>query len=314
MPVQATATGAESPPPAGVLRTPAGRFAGVPDFPWAPRYTTVSGLRVAHVEEGPAAAPPVLMLHGEPTWSFLYRKMIPPLVAAGHRAIAPDLVGFGRSDKPQDREAYTYAAHVAWMSDWLVANDLREVTLVCQDWGSLIGLRLVAAMPGRFARVVVANGGLPDGLMRPSLALKAWIAFARHSPVFPIGKIVRGGCKDGLTPAEVAAYDAPFPADEYKAGARAFPALIPLAPDAPEAAENRAAWEVLRTFTRPFLCAYSDGDPLTRGADRKFRREIPGAADQPQVTIEGGGHFLQEDRGAELARVVTEFIERTRRP
>ena len=314
MPAQTEASGAVTAPLPGVLRTPESRFSGLPGFPWSPAYTTVTGLRMAHIEDGPADAPPVLLLHGEPTWSYLYRKMIPPIAAAGHRAIAPDLVGFGRSDKPRDRAAYTYAAHVAWATEWLLALDLRDITLVCQDWGSLIGLRLVAAMPERFARVVLANGGLPDGRMKPPLALKAWIAFARHSPVFPIGKIVRGGCRAGLTREEIAAYDAPFPANEYKVAARAFPALVPLLPDDPGAIANREAWDALRTFSKPFLCAFSDGDPITRGADRKFRNEVPGAKDQPHVTIEGGGHFLQEDRGAELARIVIDFIERTPTP
>ena len=294
------------------MRTPEGRFAALPDFPWAPHYTVVDGLRIAHVEDGPVDAAPVLMLHGEPTWSFLYRKMIPPIAAAGHRAMAPDLVGFGRSDKPRDRAAYTYAAHVAWMTDWLVAHDLRDITLVCQDWGALIGLRLVAAMPDRFARVVLANGGLPDGRTAAPLALRAWIAFARYSPLFPVGGIIQRACRGRLTGAEVAAYDAPFPTNAFKVAARAFPTLVPLSAEDPGAIANRAAWEVLRTFTKPFLCAFSDGDPITRGADRRFRRDVPGTHGQPHVTIEGGGHFLQEDRGPQLAGVVTDFIARTR--
>ena len=299
-------------PMPNVQRTADARFSDVPDFPWSPRYTTVAGLRMAHVEDGPATADPVLMLHGEPTWSFLYRKMIAPVAAAGYRAIAPDLVGFGRSDKPTDRGAYTYAGHVEWMTTWLDAMGLNRITLVGQDWGSLIGLRLVAAMPDRFARVVLANGGLPDGRGTPPLALKAWIAFAKHSPVFPIGKIVRGGCTKGLTRAEVAAYDAPFPDNASKAGARAFPALVPVTLDAPGAADNRLAWDALRQFTKPFLCAYSSGDPITRGADRRFREQVPGARDQPHVTIRGAGHFLQEDAGPELARVVIDFMQGTR--
>ena len=299
-------------PPAGVVRTPDERFATLPDFPWAPRYTTVAGMRMAHVEDGPPAADPVLLLHGEPTWSFLYRKMIPPLAAAGHRAVAPDFLGFGRSDKPTDRAAYSYAGHVAWMTEWLDALALQRITLVCQDWGSLIGLRLVAAMPERFARVVLANGGLPDGHGKPPLALKTWIAFAKHTPILPIGKIVRGGCTRGLAAGAVAAYDAPFPDNASKAGARAFPTLIPLSPDAPGAAENRAAWDALRRFEKPFLCAYSSGDPITRGADRRFREQVPGAQGRSHVTIGDAGHFLQEDAGAELARVVIDFIAGTR--
>jgi haloalkane dehalogenase len=300
-----------------VLRTPDDRFVDLPDFPFAPHYLDVDdgdggALRVHYLDEGPPDAPPVLLMHGEPSWSFLYRSMIPVLVAAGHRCVAPDLVGFGRSDKPTETADYTYERHVTWMRQALFDQlDLQGLTFVGQDWGGLIGLRLVAAEPERVARVVVANTGLPRGDGKLSEAFLAWQRFSRESPEFPIGQIVAGGCVQPVDAAVIAAYDAPFPDDTYKAGARIFPSLVPTTPDDPSAAANQAAWEVLRRFDRPWLCAFSDSDPVTRGGDGVFRREVPGAAGQPHTTIEGGGHFLQEDRGPELARLVADFIAET---
>ena len=293
-----------------ILRTPDERFAGLPGWPFAPRYAEVDGLRIHYVDEGPPDAPPVLMLHGEPSWSYLYRKMIPRLAGAGFRAVAPDLVGFGRSDKPADVEEHSYARHVDWMTEWLEAVDLRGVTLVCQDWGALIGLRVAAESPDRFARVVVANGALPTGEGRIPLAFRAWQAFARWSPYFPIGRIVQAGSRTKLPRDVVAAYDASFPEAKYKAGARAFPPLVPTSPDDPAVPDNLRAWEVLDGWRKPFLTAFSDGDPITRGLDRPFRARVPGAARQPHATLRGAGHFLQEDRGEELARVVIDFIRR----
>jgi haloalkane dehalogenase len=293
-----------------ILRTPDERFAGLPGWPFAPRYAEVDGLRIHYVDEGPPDAPPVLMLHGEPSWSYLYRKMIPRFVEAGFRAVAPDLVGFGRSDKPADVEEYSYARHVGWMTEWMEAVDLRGVTLVCQDWGALIGLRVAAENPDRFARIVVANGALPTGEGKIPLAFRAWQAFARWSPYFPIGRIVQAGSRTKLPRDVAAAYDAPFPEARYKAGARAFPPLVPTHPDDPAVPDNLRAWEVLDAWQKPFLTAFSDGDPITRGLDRPFRARVPGAARQPHATIRGAGHFLQEDRGEELARVVIDFIRR----
>lgn len=269
------------------LRTPDDRFADLPGFPWQPTYVTTSdGLRVAVIDEGPHDAPVVLLLHGEPSWSYLYRHMVQPLLAAGLRVVAPDLVGFGRSDKPVADADYTYARHVEWMRSALFdALDLSGVTLVCQDWGGLIGLRLVAEHPGRFAQVVVANTGLPDGSYRLPPEWWAFHDFVARTPDLPVGLLVSFGCTSTLAPEVVAAYDAPFPTREYKAGARAFPDLIPQSPDMPGAAENLAAWEVLRTFDRPVLCAFSDGDPITRGADGLFTGAVPGAAGQPHTTV-----------------------------
>ncbi|MEA3054667.1 MAG: haloalkane dehalogenase [Actinomycetota bacterium] len=296
-----------------ILRTPDDRFDGLPGFPFEPHYTELDGgLRVHHLDEGARDAAPVLLLHGEPTWSYLYRTMIPVLTAAGHRCIAPDLVGFGRSDKPAAPEDHTYARQVDWMRELLFDRlDLRDITLFGQDWGGLIGLRLVAAEPDRFARVVVGNTGLPTGERPPNEAFLSWQTFAREAERFPIGGIISGGCTTKLSPEIVAAYDAPFPDDEYKAAARTLPSLVPTSTDDPAHTDNEAAWKVLRTFDKPFLCAFSDGDPITRGGERQFLGHVPGTAGQPHTTIEGGGHFLQEDKGPELARVIADFIAAT---
>lgn len=294
------------------LRTPNERFENLPGFDFAPRYVEVDGLRVHYIDEGPADAAPVLLMHGEPSWCYLYRHMIPPLVAAGHRVVAPDLVGFGRSDKPAAIEDYSYAGHVAWMQAWLETVDLNGATLFCQDWGSLIGLRLAAENPDRFARIVLSNGALPDGTMKAPAAFKVWSTFARLSPWFPIGRIVDLGCLKKLSPAERAAYDAPFPSAAYKAGARAFPRLVPVSPDDPAVPANRAAWEVFKNWDKPFLTAFGSHDPITRGADRKFQRDIPGAAGEPHRVVRGAGHFIQEDKGAELAQLIVDWSRTVR--
>jgi haloalkane dehalogenase len=296
-----------------VLRTPDERFADLPGFPFAPHYVEVAdGLRVHHLDEGPSDAAPVLLLHGEPSWSYLYRTMVPVLVAAGHRVVVPDLVGFGRSDKPSEQSDHTYQRHVDWMSEVVFDRlDLRDITFFGQDWGGLIGLRLVAAQPDRYARVVVGNTGLPTGERPPTDAFLAWQTFAREAEQFPVGGIIAGGCATRPTDDVIAAYDAPFPDDSYKAGARAMPALVPTSPDDPAHAANVAAWEVLRTFDKPFLCAFGDSDPITKGGERVFLREVPGTEGQPHTTIEGGGHFLQEDQGPALAEVISSFIAAT---
>jgi len=295
------------------LRTPDDRFVGLPGYDFAPHYADAGGgLRMHYIDEGPRDAQPVLMLHGEPSWCYLYRKMIPVIVSAGLRAVVPDLIGFGRSDKPLSRDDYTYQAHVEWTASLVEQLDLRGITLVCQDWGGLIGLRIAAEHEERFARIVAANTFLPTGDNPPGEAFLRWQQFSQTVPDLQVGNIVRGGCRTPLPPEVVAAYDAPFPDDRYKAGARQFPALVPTRPDDPASGANRKAWEVLRRWDKPFLTAFSDGDPITRNADKVLQALVPGTQGQPHTTIEGGGHFLQEDRGEELAKVVVDFIAATK--
>jgi haloalkane dehalogenase len=293
-----------------VLRTPDERFSGLPDYPFAPRYREVGdGLRMHYVDEG--GGRPILLLHGEPSWSYLYRKMIPPLAAAGFRAIAPDLIGFGKSDKPSDPGDYTYARHVQWVRALVEALDLRDTVLVCQDWGSLIGLRLVTEIPDRFSRVVVANGFLPTGDRRANRAFRLWRAFARFSPLFPIGRIVAQGCVTKLPRAVRAAYDAPFPSRAFKAGARIFPMLVPTSPHDPAAADSRRAWEALGRWDKPFLTLYGKNDPILGRADGPLQRQVPGAKGQPHERF-WGGHFVQEDRGDYLAEKIAAWLNAPR--
>jgi haloalkane dehalogenase len=301
-----------------ILRTPDERFENLADYPFAPNYVDVpsgdgsSSLRIHYVDAGPSDWETVLLMHGEPSWSYLYRKMIPIITRAGFRAFAPDLVGFGRSDKPADRKDYTYQRHVDWMQAWLEALDLQRITLVCQDWGGLIGLRMVAANPDRFYRVVVANTGLPTGDGRVPEAFKAWRKFSQEVPEFDVGVIMSMAYPDApLAESVIAAYNAPFPDDSYKQGARIFPTLVPTTPDDPSSHANRKAWEVLSHFKKPFITMFSDGDPITRGGERIFQERVPGAKDQQHITITGAGHFLQENKGEDFARAVVEFISRT---
>lgn len=298
-----------------ILKTPETCFKALPDYTFNPHWTEVpSGdgtvLHIHAVDEGPRAAAPILLMHGEPSWSFLYRHMIAGLVGKGHRVVAPDLIGFGKSDKPTEQSDYTYERHVAWMSDWLVKNDLKDITLFCQDWGGLIGLRLVAAFPERFARLVIANTGLPIGTGRTD-AFQQWLDFSQNVPELPIGDIVSMGTKRGLSAVEKAAYLAPFPDESFKAGARRFPALVPITPEHASVAENKVAWKVLEGFTKPVLTAFSDGDPVSKGGERIIQERIPGAKGQPHVIIKGGGHFLQEDKPDELVALIDTFIAQT---
>lgn len=291
----------------GIYRTPDSRFENLPGYDFAPHYTEIGDYRVHYVDEGPADADPVLMLHGEPSWSFLYRKMIPPVVNAGHRVIAPDLTGFGKSDKPAVISTHTYLFHVEAMTQLIVDLDLRDITLVVQDWGSLIGLRVAAENPERFARIVLGNGALPTGEGSVGPGFENWLAQAtRMQQVgdMPIGRIVGGSHGEAV----IAAYDAPFPDPKYKAGPLALPLLVPVTPDDPAAAANKAAWEVYRQWDKPFLTAFSDGDPITKGGDALFQRLVPGAKGQKHTTIKDGGHFLQEDQGEAFAEVVIQFI------
>jgi haloalkane dehalogenase len=291
-----------------LLRTPDARFESLPAFPSPPRYVDVGGPRMAYVEDGPASASPILCLHGEPSWSFLYRKMIPIFAAAGHRVLAPDLIGFGRSDKPSQRSDYSYQSHMDWLTAFLRSLDLRHVTLVCQDWGGLLGLRLAAENPERFDRIVAANTFLPTGDQPMPKAFFDWREYSQTTPNLNVGAIVSRGCATTLAPEIVAAYDAPFPDESFKEGARQFPTLVPASPDDPASPANRRAWEVLSKWDKPVFTAFSDQDPITRGADKLLQAMIPGAKGREHVTITGGGHFLQEDRGEELASAVLRMI------
>ena len=297
-----------------VLRTPDERFDSLPGYGFAPHYADVPDgdggtLRMHYLDEGPVDGPVVLLMHGEPSWCYLYRTMIPVLVEAGLRCIAPDLVGFGRSDKPTERSDYTYARHVEWVRTLVVdVLDLRDATFFGQDWGGLVGLRVVAESSDRFARVAIGNTGLPTGLEPITDAFLQWQEFSQSTPDFSVGIIVSMGCAEPMAPEVAAAYDAPFPDDSYKAGARVFPTLVPTSPDDPASAANLAARSVFEAWEKPFLLLFSDKDAVTRGADRWFLKNVPGAAGQPHTTIEGGGHFLQEDRGPEVARHLVAFV------
>ncbi|QKV76940.1 haloalkane dehalogenase [Amycolatopsis sp. Hca4] len=297
-----------------LLRTPDDRFTDLPDFSYEPRYAELADphggrIRVGYVEAGPADGPVVLLLHGEPSWSFLYRKMLPVLAAAGLRAIAPDLVGFGRSDKPADMADHSYARHVEWMRAFAFdALDLREVTLVGQDWGGLIGLRLVASQPSRFARVVASNTGLPTGDQDMPPVWHAFREAIEKAPVLDVGRSVQAGCRTSLSSEVRAAYDAPFPNEMYKAGPRAMPGLVPYRPDNPASEANRAAWKTLSELELPFLVAFSDGDPITGGMAPVLRRSMRGARGLEHPVIGDAGHFLQEDKGEELAEHVVRFV------
>ena len=292
-----------------VLRTPEDRFADLPGFGYSPRYAEVGGLRLAYVEAGPSGGEPVLLLHGEPSWSFLYRTVMPVLADAGLRVIAADLVGFGRSDKPAEVTDHSYARHVEWVRAFAFDQlDLRGLTLVGQDWGGLIGLRLVAEHPGRFSRVVAANTGLPTG---DQPMPDVWLRFrevVRTAPELSVSRLVKSGCQTTLAPEVLAAYEAPFPDPSFMAGVRAMPNLVPATPDDPASEANRAAWRRLVTWDRPFLVAFSDRDPITGAMGPILARTIPGAAGLEHPVITGAGHFLQEDAGERLGTVIAGFI------
>ncbi len=317
-----------------VVRTPDDRFADLPGYPYPPCYVEVGSketgpLRMHYVEAGPPDADPVLLLHGQPTWSYLYRTVIETLAAAGHWVLAPDLIGFGRSDKPTDRWAYTVRRHVDWIGRLVTALDLRRITLVVQDWGGPIGLAALAADPDRFARVVAsntilhtsepwldgrlgwANHGLGDSRVVLEEALVDYVSYTQRAPTLRASDFVAFATVGDVAPDVLAAYDAPFPDETFQAGMRQFPALIPLTRNDPGAAVNRATFAALEHFDRPFLTAYSDGDDASAGWDAVFQERVPGARDQPHTTIEGAGHFVQEDRGTELGDVVARFIAAT---
>lgn len=280
----------------------------MPGYEFEANYIDVDGLRMHYVDEGSRGGDVVLLLHGEPSWSYLYRHMIPPLRDAGFRVVAPDLIGFGKSDKPMQKRDYSFAGHVDWMKKFIEALDLNEITMFCQDWGSLIGLRVAAENEHRFARIALGNGGLPTGDQEMPGAFKVWQLFARFSPWFPIGKIIQKGTITELPDDVVAAYDAPFPSSKYKTAARIFPILVPSAPDDPASDANRAAMEIFSRWHKPFLTTFSNRDPTTRGGEKMWQDKVPGARNRDHVKIRNAGHFLQEDKGPELAKVLIDFI------
>lgn len=302
-----------------ILRTPEQRFAALVDFPFQPHYHTLAHdagpLRMAYIDEGPRDAPVVLMLHGEPSWSFAYRHVIAAVAAAGYRAVAPDHIGFGRSDKLPARPDYSYAGFVHWLADFVQALDLRDVLLLCQDWGGPIGLRTLARMPERFSGVIAANTLLPNcepppkGIADwPGELIENWAAMTAAADDLPVADIVSGVCVKALNEAEKAAYDAPFPDASYKAAVLEFPSLIPIREEMPGCAENRAVWRFLEGWHKPFVTAFSDRDPSTAAWAEVFRARIPGAQNNGHTTIASAGHFVQEEQGEALAEVVLRVL------
>jgi haloalkane dehalogenase len=301
------------------LRTPDDRFDRLPGFDHPPSYAEVPDaeggtLRMAYVEAGPADGPVALLLHGEPSWSFLYRHVMEELAAAGVRAVAPDLVGFGRSDKPTQQQDHSYARHVEWVRALAFdVLDLRDVTLVGQDWGGLLGLRLVAEHPDRFARVVASNTGLPTGDLEMPAVWWRFRQTVEKASVLDVGRLVASGCVRPMTDEVRAAYDAPYPDESFKAGPRAMPLLVPTAPDDPATVANRSAWQTLTRLDLPFLVAFSDSDPITAAMAPVLTRAMPGAQGREQPVVTGAGHFLQEDAGDRLGRLISDFIRSSSR-
>lgn len=284
------------------------QFAGIADFPFQPHYVMLNmALQMHYVDEGDAEDPVILLLHGEPSWSYLYRHMIPVLAQAGYRVVAPDLIGFGKSSKFTDPQQYSYAKHLEWIQTFIDKLDLQDITLFCQDWGGLLGLRLLSAQPERFVRVVAANTSLPTAEEKVPEAFRTWLTFSQNAPRFDIGRLIDAGTKMKLSPEVIAAYDAPFPEERMKAGARIFPSLVPITPDDPQAEANRAAWTVLETWDKPFLTLFGAHDPITKGAEKMLRARIPGAQGQPHAILDAG-HFIQEEKGPELAQRMLDWM------
>lgn len=297
-----------------ILKTPEERFNNLPGYSFTTNFVNVASteepVMMHYVDYGDKNAAIILMLHGEPTWSYLYRNMIIEAQTQGYRVIAPDLIGFGKSDKFDSQDAYTYASHLQWLERFFLALDLNNVHLICQDWGGLLGLRLVAKYPQRFTAVVAANTMLPTGDHPPPEAFLKWQRFSQELEVFPIAQVIQKATVNEVIDEVLAAYDAPFPNEAYKCAVRKFPLLVPIQPDDPEAQHNRDAWQSLRAFDKPFLTAFSDSDPITAGGEKIFQKRIPGCKGQAHVVIKNGGHFLQEDAGEELIKVSLEFFNR----
>jgi len=293
-----------------LLRTPDERFENLIDFPFKPNYKEVEGIRIHYIDEGhKEASEVILLMHGEPSWSFLYRHMIPILIQADYRIIAPDLVGFGRSEKPTEQSDHTYHKHVEWITSLVNMLDLKNITLFCQDWGSLIGLRVAIENQERFKRIILSNGGLPTGEQQMSEAFLGWRKFSREVTKFSIKRIIQGATTTKLSKEIMEGYEAPFPDDSYKAGARILPSLVPISPEDPEHDANKKAFELFGQWKKPFLTAFSDSDPVTKGGDKFWQKYVPGAQGQNHTTIKNAAHFIQEDKGPELAKLIVEFIK-----
>ncbi len=289
-----------------VIRTPENRFENLEDYKFSSNYIYVEeDLRLHYLDEGNLDNPIILLLHGEPTWSYLYRKMI-PILSKKFRVIAPDLIGFGKSDKLLNRLDYTYQKHIDWISTFILKLDLKSITMFCQDWGGLIGLRIITEMENRFSKIIASNTTLPTGKMPLSENFLKWREYSQHSPGFDIGKVIDKGTVKPLSENVLAAYNAPFPSEEYKAGARIFPILVPIEHDNPESIKNIQAWEKLKLWNKPFLTIFGDEDYVMAGAEKAFQKLIPGTKGQNH-TILNAGHFIQEDQGEELAKLIIEF-------
>ena len=300
-----------------ILRTPDERFAELEDYDFEPHYRDVTAadgtaLRFHFIDEGPREAPPILLLHGNPSWSYLHRSMIRGLVARGHRVVALDLMGMGRSDKPTNTSDYSLANHVDWMGQWLVAEDLRDITLYCQDWGGITGLNLLPVHGERFTRVIASNTGLPTG-EGGGKAVDRWLEFVASVDALPIGGLIQGGTTRTLTASELAAYEAPFPDGTYQASPMAFPFLIPVTPDNPGVPMCVDTWTHLETWTKPFLTVFGSQDQIAyqAGAHVRMQRSIPGAADLQHIVIEDANHFIQEDASDQLVDIIDAFIAQT---
>jgi len=292
-----------------LLNTPEERFKDLPDFRFESHFIEVDGINIHYIDEGTNQEEVILLMHGEPSWSFLYRHMIPILVKGGYRVLAPDLVGFGRSDKPTEQGDHTYKKHVEWMTKWLKLLNIGNITLFCQDWGSLIGLRIAIENQERFKRIILSNGGLPTGEERMSNAFSNWREFSRTATKFYVGRIIQGATTTKLSRDILNAYEAPFPDDSFKAGARIMPSLVPISKDDPEHEANKKAIEQFKKWEKPFLTAFADEDPITRGGYKFWQENVPGAQGQKHTTVKNAGHFVQEDKGPELANLIIKFIE-----
>ena len=294
----------------GILRTPESFFCDLKDFPFQPHFVKVEDLQIHYVDEGPFDARPVLLLHGVPAWSYLYRHLIKKISESGCRVIAPDLIGFGKSDKPLKAKSHSYQSHVEWITEFINKLNLKEITLFCHDWGSLIGLRIAAQCPDLFKGIIVSNGMLPAGKHKINPVFKLWRYFARYSPFIPVDLAIEVGALRKLDKEEKKAYRAPFPSSKYKAAIRALPSMVPISPNDAESIINKQLWKSLSRWEKPFLTIFGNRDPITKGGDLYMQKRIPGAVGQNHLRFEAG-HFIQEDNFKELAEIIIRFHKKS---